>query len=134
MKKLVATALTLVFISALTTAMSAEEGTIVTRLDHDFVVAGATLPAGTYRFTRDIPGSQFFTIRSSDGHPAAFVLPMTFEAAARDRAHLTLLQIGGVTYLRQITTPRGVYTLVSPRATKPIGTNKCEAMSSAGTN
>jgi len=135
MKKLVLTALTITCLFALTTGLRADDDAIVAHIDQDFVAAGATFPAGTYRLAPESAGSRFVIIRNATGDSTAIVLPMIFDGAAPDHAHLTFQQVGGVNYLREIATPLGVFTLPAPRAlTKYARTKDRDAMSSTGTN
>lgn len=135
MKKFVLSALTITCLFALTTGLRAQDGAIVAHVDQEFVAAGTTFPAGTYRFTSDSPGSRFVSIRNLDEVSTAYVLPMTFEGTAAEQAHLTLQRVDGVSYLSEIATPLGVYTLASPRAlTKLAKAKERDAISSSGTN
>ena len=134
MKKLVFCVLTLACLSALATGLRADDGAIVANVDQDFVAAGKTFPAGTYRFAPDSPGSGFVTIRNQEGDSTAVVLPIVYDSSAPKRAHLLLRRVDGVNYLSEIATPLGVYTLASPRASKVEEAKEHAAMSSAGTN
>jgi len=58
-----------------------------------------------------------------------------FDGAAPERAHLTLQRVEGVSYLSEIATPSGVYTLAPPRVlTKFAKVKAADAVSSSGTN
>jgi hypothetical protein len=135
MKKFVLFALTLTCLFALTTGLRAEEAAIVAHVDQEFVAGGATFPAGTYRFDPDTPGSRFVTIRNLDGDSSAIALAMIFDGAAPDHVHLTLKQADGVSYLSEIATPLGVYTLAVPRPlTKFAKAKERDGMSASGSN
>jgi hypothetical protein len=135
MKKFVLTALTFACLFALSTGLRADDGSIVAQVDRDFVVAGKTLPAGTYRFAPDSPGSRFVTIRNIDGDSTTFALSMIFDGAAVEHAHLLFQEVNGVSYLSEVGTPLGVFTLAAPRAlTQNASTKQLDAMSSSGTN
>ena len=135
MKKFVLSALTVACLFALTTGLRADDGAIVAHVDQEFVAAGKTLPRGTYRFAPDFPGSRFVTIHRMDGDSTVFVLSMIFDGAAPERAHLTLQRVEGVSYLSEIATPFGVYTLAPPRAlAKFAKVKERDALSSSGTN
>jgi hypothetical protein len=134
MKKFVLSALTITCLFALTTGLRADDSAIVAHVDQEFVAAGKTFPAGTYKFAPESVGSRFLTIRNLEGD-SAFVLPMIFDGAAPQHAHLTLQQMGGVNYLSEIATPLGVYTLAQPRALNKLAKAKNhDAMSASGTN
>ena len=134
MKKLVFCALTLACLSALATGLRADDGAIVANVDQDFVAAGKTFPAGTYRFAPDSPGSRFVTIRNHEGDSTAVVLPIVYDASAPQRAHLLLRRVDGVNYLSEIATPLGVFTLATTRKLEQIEAKDRDAMSSTGTN
>ncbi len=136
MKKFVLSALTVVCLFALTTGLRADDGAIVARLDQDFVVAGKTFPAGTYRFAPDSPGSRFVTIRNAEGDSTAVALSIVFDGTTAQPSHLTLREVQGVNYLSEIATPLGVYTLAAPRPlTKSAREKESDSMlSSTGTN
>jgi hypothetical protein len=134
MKKSVLSALALTGLLALTTGLRADDRSIVANVDHEFVAAGKTFPAGTYSFGADF-GSQYLTIRSNDGHGSALVLLMIFDGTAPEQEHLTFQRVAGANYLTEIATPSGVYTLAPPRVSTRVAKEKeHEAMSSAGTN
>jgi hypothetical protein len=136
MKKFILSALTVACLFALTTGLRADDGAIVARLDQDFVVAGKTFPAGTYRFAPDSPGSRFVTIRGVDGDSTAVALSIVFDGTSAEHAHLTLQEVQGVNYLSEIATPLGVYTLAAPRSLTKFAKEKehDSMMSSTGTN
>jgi len=135
MTKFVFSALAITLLLALATGLRADDGAIVAHVDQEFVAAGKTLPPGTYRFAPDFPGSRFVTIRSMDGESTIFVLSVIFDGAAPERAHLTLQRVEGVSYLSEIATPSGVYTLAPPRVlTKFAKVKAADAVSSSGTN
>lgn len=135
MKQFILSALTLACLFALPTGLRADDGAVVAHVDQEFVAAGKTFPAGTYRFAPNGPGSRFVTIQNLDGDSTALALSMIFDGAAPDHAHLTLKQVDGVSYLSEIATPFGVYTLAAPRVlTKIAKTKEHDAMSSFGTN
>jgi hypothetical protein len=132
MKNFVLSALTVLF--ALTTGLRAQDSAIVAHVDHEFVAAGKTFPAGTYRFVPDV-NFQFLTVRNNDGGASAFVIPMIFESTSAEHEHLTLERVAGVSYLSEIATPVGVYTLAVPRVSTRLAKQKeQDVTSSAGTN
>jgi hypothetical protein len=135
MKKFVLSALTLACLFVLTTGLRADDGAIVAHVDQEFVVAGQTFPAGTYRFAPDSPSSRFVTISNKEGDSTAIVLPIMFDGAAPEHSRLLLQQVDGRNYLSEIATPLGVYTLAPPQAlTKFAKAKEHEAMSASGTN
>ncbi len=135
MKKYVLSALTLASVFALTTGLRADDGTVIAHVDQEFVAAGKTFPAGTYKFVLDLPGSRTLTIRGDQADAGAMLLPMTFDGAAVEQAHVTFQRVGDVNYLSEIATPIGVYTLAPPRAlTKLAKAKDHDAMSPSGTN
>lgn len=135
MKKFVLSALTITCLFALTTGLRAQDGVVVAQVDREFVAAGKTFPAGTYRFATDSPSTRFLSIHNVGDVTTAYVIPMSFEGATPDHAHLVFKQVDGVNYLSSIATPLGTYNLASPRAlTKVAKAKEHDAMSSSGTN
>ena len=131
MKNFVLSGLTLTFLFALTTGLWAND-TIVARVDQEFVVAGKTLPAGTYEFV-SAHGSPGLTIHRKNGHASTIVFPTFFEDTTHEHEHLTLQQVAGVSYLREIATRDGVYVLTLPRESMIAKTQEHDAMSPTGT-
>jgi len=134
MKSIILSALTLACILTLATGLHAEDGYIVAHVDQEFVAAGKTFPAGTYTFFTDLQ-SRSLMIRNSEGNASAFVVATSFDGRTPDHAYLRLERIDGVSYLSEIATPLGVYTLASPHVQmKEAKAKQRDTFSSAGTN
>lgn len=135
MKKYALIALTLTCVFAFATGLRADDGIIVAHVDQEFVVAGKTFSPGTYRFAPEFPGSGYVTMRNIEGDSAAMLLPMIFEHAASKHSHLILQRVDGVSYLSQVATPRGVYTLTSREALNKLAKSKeQDRLAQSGTN
>lgn len=135
MKKYVLIALTFTCLFALTTGLRAEDGIIVAHVDQEFVVAGQRFSAGTYRFAPDFPESGYVTMRNLDKESTTLLLPMILDSSAPVRSHLLLERVDGVSYLSEIATPRGVYTLTSGRELNKLAKEKeRNRLSQSGTN
>lgn len=129
MKKFVLTALALAGLLALATGLRADDRDLVAHIDHEFVAAGQTFPAGTYRFVPEST-SQFLTIRSN-GRASVFVIPMVFEGSAQGLEHVAFQRLGGVNYLSEVATPFGVYTLAVPRESTRLARGKAHGATSS---
>jgi len=136
MKKYALIATTVTCLFALTTGLRADDGVIVAHVDQEFVAAGKTFSAGTYRFAPELE-SGFVAIRNLDGRDSTTMLLPMFEGAASagEHSHLTFQRVEGTSYLSQIATRRGVYSLASPKAsTKLVKAKERDRMSASGTN
>ena len=103
---------------ALATGAEAGTGDIVIKINQDFMAGGKAFPAGTYKVTRDFPGTnQALILRGEQPGESVFLLP-----AARDttssvqRPEVQLTRVGDAYYLTEVATELGVYSLALPRA------------------
>ena len=109
--------------------------TVVVSVPFEFVVGGATLPAGKYRVSRVSSGvSQELAIRG-DNKENAFMLPLAFDNSAGNQPSLSFAHVGGKYFLSEIKTPAGVYTIGAPKALTTEAQKKAtDGLSSSGTN
>lgn len=86
-------------------------------IPYEFVVAGSTLPAGTYTVGRVSDNrSGGLSIVNYDTKSSIFVLPEQFESQQRVDARVTFERVGSTYFLSAIETLDGVYTLPPPRS------------------
>ena len=90
---------------------------VIVKIPHEFVVAGRTLPAGTYTVSRlsddRLAG---LSIVSDEQRSSAFVLANHFESRPGDDPKISFEQVGGMYFLRSIETLDGVYTVLLPHS------------------
>jgi hypothetical protein len=110
---------------------------IVMTIPFEFVVAGKTLPAGTYKVNRvtDTGPSTLF-LYSSENRTSAIVLPSQVEGGSADKVHVSFERVGGQYFLRKIATADNVFTIpVSRLAILEAAAHKSTfASSDAGSN
>ena len=89
---------------------SAQERASVT-MTHDFVVAGQTLPAGTYTIRRELPEADLGALLISGNGRSGVLFLTNFAPEPGDGTTFTFEKTGDQQVLREIRTPNGVYTL-----------------------
>jgi hypothetical protein len=112
---------------------------IVVNIPYEFVAAGKTLPAGTYRVSRVSGDNQEALVLSSFKNGAgAIVFSTQVENSSADKAHVTFEQVGGQHFLSKIETDDHLFTIaisnsaiLEAAAKSPSGTS---ASGSSGTN
>jgi hypothetical protein len=112
---------------------------IVVNIPYEFVAAGKTLPAGTYRVNRVSGANQEALILSSfESGAGAIVFSTQVENSSADKAQVTFEQVGGQHFLSKIETADHLFTIPISRsaileaaAKSPSGTS---ASGSSGTN
>ena len=82
----------------------------IVNVPYQFVVAGTTLPAGTYRLSRSTGTSDRQLLLNSGEH-GVFVLPVDVENVRNDKARFTFEQVGGQYFLTKIETADHLYVL-----------------------
>lgn len=89
----------------------------------EFVVGGATLPAGKYRVSRLNPGVNEELFINGYNKGGAFLHPLTFDdrAAAANQPTLSFEHVGGRYFLSKITTLNGLYTMPASRELVMLG-------------
>jgi hypothetical protein len=91
---------------------------VVISIPFEFVVGGATLPAGQYRVSRTNPGTNRELSISGYNHGGAFLLPLSYEGVSSDEPKVSFEYVGGQYLLSKIKTLNGVYTM--PTQSKQI--------------
>jgi hypothetical protein len=114
---------------------------IVVKIPYEFVVAGKTLPAGTYRVNRLSETHQGPLILTSveNGASAMFLLTTQVESSSADNINVSFEQVGGQHFLSKIETADHVFTIPVSRseileATARSHSGTSASGSSAGSN
>jgi hypothetical protein len=89
---------------------------IVVNIPYEFVVAGKTLPAGTYRVNRVSRDNQEALVLSSFENGAGAIVSTQVENSSADKAHVTFEQVGGQHFLSKIETADHVFTIPVSRS------------------
>ena len=90
---------------------------IVVNIPYEFVVAGKTLPAGTYRVNRVTGTHQKGLIISSfENRVSAIILPTAVENSYADKAEVSFEQVGGERFLSKIQTVDHLFTIPVSRS------------------
>ncbi len=93
-------------------AKGQEADQLVVRVPYEFVVAGKTLPAGTYRVNRVTDSdNKELVLRSLENRATALILASVVESAQADKPSFTFQQIGGQYFLSKIETAEHVFDL-----------------------
>jgi hypothetical protein len=112
---------------------------IVVTIPYEFVAAGKTLPAGTYRVHR-ISNDRFsgLVFSSFENGTSVFVHPIDVENADGQNVHVAFRQIEGQYFLSQIETADNVFNVSVPRSATLLASGKSHngvsASSSSGSN
>jgi hypothetical protein len=89
---------------------------IAVTIPFEFVVAGKTLPAGTYKVSRVTDTDpRPLLLHSFEKRTSAIVLPSQVEGGSADKVHLSFEWVGGQYFLRKIATADNVFTIRVPR-------------------
>ncbi len=85
---------------------------IVVNVPYEFVVAGKTLPAGTYRVNRVTDANPTALILSSvESRARVMVLSTEVESIQADKPEVSFEQIGGEHFLSKIETSQHLFTI-----------------------
>lgn len=109
---------------------------VIVKIPYEFVVAGRTLPAGTYTVSRlsddRLAG---LSIASYEQRSGVVVLPNQFENRPADDTKISLEHLGGMYFLRSIETLDGVYTFPLPHSALLMAKSaQTDNMSASGTH
>ena len=90
---------------------------IQVNIPYEFVVAGKTLPAGTYRVNR-LGGTdeETLVLSSLDSRARVMVLSTTVESTQADKPEVSFEQVGGQHFLSKIETVDHVFTIPVSRS------------------
>jgi hypothetical protein len=85
---------------------------IEVNIPYEFVVAGKTLPAGTYRVKRlGDTNEETLVLSSLDSRARVMVLSTTVESTQADKPEVSFEQVGGQHFLSKIETADHVFTI-----------------------
>ena len=110
---------------------------IVVTIPFEFVVAGKTFPAGTYKVNRVTDTDpRTLILHSFENRTSALVLPSQVEGGFGDNVHVSFERVGGQYFLNKIATADNVFTVpVSRLAIMEAAVhNGTSASSSSGSN
>jgi hypothetical protein len=86
-------------------------------IPYDFVVAGKTLPPGTYKVNRvTVSHQKGLVISSLDNRVSAIVLPIEVEDSDVDKAQVSFEQVAGEHFLSKVETANHSFTIPIPRS------------------
>jgi len=90
---------------------------IEVNIPYEFVVAGKTLPAGTYRVNRlGDTNEETLVLSSLDSRARVMLLSTTVESTQADKPEVSFEQIGGQHFLSKIETADHVFTIPVSRS------------------
>ena len=106
---------------------------IVVTIPFEFVAAGKTLPAGTYRVNR-LSDDRFagLVLSSFENRASAIVLPTEVESAPSDKAQVSFETAGDAHFLSKIKTADNVYNIQIPRAAILLASGKSHTGTASG--
>ena len=108
---------------------------IVVTVPFEFVVAGKTLPAGTYRVNRVSDDRWAGLIFSSfENRASAIVLPIKVESTHDNKAHVSFETAGDEHFLSKIETADNVFTIPVSRAAILLASEKSHTGGSSGSS
>lgn len=126
---------TLTAVFVLATGAAAASGDVVVHIMQDFVASGKTLPAGTYKISREITGSgAVLRLRDDQSGSTTFILATTRDASTAEQPKVTLVNVDGVYYLTAVSTELGDYTFAPPSAAVRMAKARSSQMASSGSN
>ncbi len=108
---------------------------VVVTIPFQFVVAGKTLPAGTYRVNRVSDDRWAGLIFSSfENRASAIVHPIEVESTPDGKAHLSFETAGDEHFLSKIETADNVFTIPVSRAAILLASEKSHTNGSSGSS
>ena len=119
------------------TAMAQARDQIVVTIPFEFVVAGKTLPAGTYNVNRVTDSDpRALILHSFENRTGAILLPTQVEGGSADRVHISFERVGGQYFLSKIATADNIFTIRLPRLAimEAAAHNIASASSGSGSN
>ena len=110
---------------------------IVVTIPFEFVVAGKTLPAGTYNVNRVTDSNpRTLILHSFEIHTSVLIVPSQIEDGSTDKVHVSFERAGGQYFLSKIATADNVFTIPASRSETiaVAARNSTSASSSSGSN
>jgi hypothetical protein len=90
---------------------------VVVNIPYEFVVAGKTMPAGTYRVNRVFGSNErALVLNSFENRASATVLPTEVASAYANKARVSFEQVGDQRFLSKIETGNTVFTIPVSRS------------------
>lgn len=128
--------LALIAFAGLSAAVKAQvPDQIVVNIPFAFVVAGKTLPAGTYKANRvSNDKSEGLVLWSFEKRVGVIVGPSEVESAPADTAKLTFETAGGQHFLSQIRTEDSVFNIQVPRQAALLASAPSPSGAASGSN
>lgn len=85
---------------------------VIIKIPYEFVVAGKTLPAGTYRVSRvSDSNNRELVLRSCENRAGVILLPSEVDDVRSDKPSLTFQQVGDQHFLSKIETADHVFVI-----------------------
>jgi hypothetical protein len=108
---------------------------VVVTIPFEFVVAGKTLPAGTYRVNRlsNDKGAGLI-LRSFETRAGVIVHPIDVQSAPADKAQVSFETAGGEHFLSKIQTADNVFTIPVSRAAILLASGKSHTNTASGSS
>jgi hypothetical protein len=108
---------------------------IVVTIPFEFVVAGKTLPAGTYR-VNPVSDDRWggLILSGVKNHASAIVLPNEVENAPAEKAHVSFETAGNEHFLSKIETADSVFTIPVSRAAILLASGKSHTDTPSGSS
>jgi hypothetical protein len=115
------------------TVKAREIDQVVVTIPFQFVAAGKTLPAGTYRLNR-VSNQRFqgLFLSSFENRVSTIVLPVEVESSPAETPQLTFEQVGDQRVLSKIQTGDNVFNLRVPRAATLLASAPSHSGTSVG--
>jgi len=108
---------------------------VVVTIPFQFVIAGKTLPAGTYRVNRVSDDKWEGLILSSfENHASAIVHPIEMESTPDDKAHVSFETAGDEHFLSKIETADNVFTIPVSHAAILLASGKSHTNTASGSS
>ena len=101
---------------------------LVVRVPYEFVVAGKTLPAGTYRVNRiSDSNNQELALTSFENGAGVLIVSDVVETARADKPSFTFQQVGGQHILTKIETAAHVFDISVSKSAVLVAATKSHA-------
>jgi hypothetical protein len=99
------------------TAKAQASDQVIINIPYQFVVAGTTMPAGTYRVSRvsDI-NTRELLLSSFENRTAVLVLPVEVENVSSEKTSFTFAHVGGQYFLTKIKTADHTFAIPASNA------------------
>jgi hypothetical protein len=108
---------------------------IEVNIPYQFVVAGKTLPAGTYRVKRvGVTDPRLLILNSLETRATAIIHSTWVENSDTDKNEVSFVQVGDEHFLSKIETPNHLFTIAVSRSEILEGAAKSQNGSSASGN